>query len=290
MADRSQFWQNVDATKPDKLSRLSVRQLRDYQNYFLEVQGDYNPALPPHENTVASERLTLLRDEIGSRRGKRRSGASVAERRHKQVLFWMKIGAAVAAVGVLVTILTLYRPSSPPSPPPQSEPNIPTTQPSAPHATPTPLVSSSITAMTAAPSSSVMSSPITPSPLAPVTFVDVIRVLSDTSLTDLQKDEYRRKHQGRTVEWTVRVLSVKRQTENKPDSDFVVVFGSSEAADIRNPPLGEMGVATFPANLRDDIVDLHSDETIRFRGVLNFIGPIHYTVVVNNCQLLEHHK
>ena len=98
MADRSQFWQNVDATKPDKLSHLSVRQLRDYQNYFLEVQGDYNPALPPHENTVASERLTLLQDEIGSRRGKRQPGASVAERRHKQVIFWMKVGAAVAIV------------------------------------------------------------------------------------------------------------------------------------------------------------------------------------------------
>jgi len=288
VADRSQFWQNVDATKPDKLSRLSVRQLRDYQNYFLEVQGDYNPALPPHENTVASDRLTLLRDEIGSRRGKRRPGASVAERRHKQVIFWMKIGAAVAAVGVLVTILTLRRTSSSPSPPPQSEPNIPTTQPSAPHVTPTPLVSSSITPMTAAPSSSVMSSPITASPLAPVTFADVIRVLSDTSLTDLQKDEFRRKHQGRTVEWTVRVFSVSRLWERRADSDFLIVFGSPEP-DITRSHLGKTGTAIFPGSARDDMVDLNADDIIRFRGVLGF-RELSDRVGAENCELLEHHK
>jgi hypothetical protein len=278
VADRSQFWKNVDATKPEKLSRLSVRQLRDYQNYFLEVQGDYNPALPPHENTVASERLTLLRDEIGSRRGKRRPAASVAEQRHKQVIFWMKIAAAVAAGGVLVTIIAVCHTSSPPSPPRPSTPNTPAGEQLSPPATQTPIKSAQSTATPSPFVSSV--------PYSPITFAEMIRVESDNTLTDLQKDEFRRKHQGKIVEWTVRVLSVQRQWERE-DSDFNVVFRSPDVDESR---FGETGVATFPASLRDDMVDLRSGDIIRIRGVVKFIGPVHYLVVVNNCQLLEHHK
>jgi len=278
VADRSQFWQNVDATKPDKLSRLSVRQLRDYQNYFLEVQGDYNPALPPHENTVASERLTLLQDEIGSRRGKRQPGASVAERRHKQVIFWMKVGAAVAIVAVLVAILTLCHTSSPPSSPPaRSEANIPTTQPPSPPPTPPRIESTPLTNATP-------SSLITPIPFSPVTFAEINRVESDPKRTGLQKDEFRRKHEGKIVEWTVAVRSVTRLWEHQPDSDFNVVF--ADAADRAGS--GELGAANFPASLRDDMVDLQQGDIIRLRGVLHFSGPIHYMIMIKDCQLLEH--
>ena len=130
------------------------------------------------------------------------------------------------------------------------------------------------------------SSFVTPISSSPVTFAEIVRVESDNTLTDLQKDEFRRKHQGKLVEWTVRVFSVQRQWERE-DSDFSVVFGSR---DVENPRLGETGVATFPASLRDDMVDLHSGDIMRFRGVLKFIGPVHYLAAVNNCQLLEHHK
>ncbi len=279
MADRSQFWQNVDATKPDKLSGLSQRQLRKYQNYFLEVQADYDPPLPPHEATVASERLTLLRSEIEFRRGKRRPSDTVEERRHKQVIRWMKIGAVVAAVGVLVTIIALCHTSSPPSPSPPSTLNTPAAEQLSPPATPTPIKSAQLT--------STPSSFVSPIPYSPVTFAEINRVESDPKLTDLQKDEFHRKHEGKIVEWTVRVRSVSRLW-NRPDSDFSVVFASPDATD--NPRFGETGVATFPADLRDDIVDLDSGDIIRLRGVLKFLGPVHYTVSVDNCQLLEHQK
>jgi hypothetical protein len=130
-------------------------------------------------------------------------------------------------------------------------------------------------------------SPITAIPSSPVTFAEINRVMSDRNLTDLQKDEFRRKHQGKLVEWLVRVLSVKRRFD-EPDSDFSVVFASPDATD--NPRYGETGVATFPADLRDDIVDLHSGDVIRLRGELKFVGPGHYVVAVNKCQLLEHQR
>jgi len=168
--------------------------------------------------------------------------------------------------------------------------HLPTHQKSSP---PSPALASSQRSQAAesSPLSAAPPSPFgTPIPSSPVTFAEVIRVASDTNLTELQKDEFRRKHQGKIVEWTVRVLSVKRQWEHEADSDFLVIFGSSEAPDIRSSRLGETGVATFPASLRGDMVDLHSGDIIRFRGVLEFIGPVHYIVAVNNCQLLEHHK
>jgi hypothetical protein len=51
----------------------------------------------------------------------------------------------------------------------------------------------------------------------------------------------RRKHQGKIVERTVRVLSVQRRSENLAGSDFSVFFGLPEAQDIM-----EMGVADQP--------------------------------------------
>ena len=130
-----------------------------------------------------------------------------------------------------------------------------------------------------------VSTPSTVPSSSPVTFAEIVQVESDETMTDLQKDEFRHKHEGKMVEWTVRVRSVSRLWEHKADSDFAVVFDSVDAPDTH----GKTGVATFPASYRDDMVDLHSADTIRFRGVLNFLD-IGRTVSVRNCQLLERHK
>jgi hypothetical protein len=126
-------------------------------------------------------------------------------------------------------------------------------------------------------------------PTSPITFAEVNRVASDRNLTGLQKDEFRRKHQGKIVEWTVRVLSVARLWEHESDSDFNVVF--ADAAETKGSHFGETGVASFPANLRDDMVDLNSGDIVRLRGVLKFLGgSSHPLVTVDGCELLEHRK
>ena len=101
--------------------------------------------------------------------------------------------------------------------------HLPTHQKSSP---PSPALASSQRSQAAesSPLSAATPSPfVTPIPSSPVTFAEVIRVASDTNLTELQKDEFRRKHQGKIVEWTVRVLSVQSRSENLADSDFSVV-------------------------------------------------------------------
>jgi hypothetical protein len=65
MADRSNFWEMVDRTKPSKLRVFAKSELRDCEDYFLEIQSD--SALPPNEIITASERLALIRSEIDLR-------------------------------------------------------------------------------------------------------------------------------------------------------------------------------------------------------------------------------
>src|SRR2546421_2015606 len=65
MADRSNFWKMVDRTKPSRLRVFAATELRDCEDYFLEIQS--NPTLPPNEIITASERLALIRSEIDIR-------------------------------------------------------------------------------------------------------------------------------------------------------------------------------------------------------------------------------
>ena len=65
MADRSSFWKMAGRTKPDKLRVFAESELRDCEDYFLEIQSD--PTLPPNEIITASERLALIRSEIDLR-------------------------------------------------------------------------------------------------------------------------------------------------------------------------------------------------------------------------------
>jgi hypothetical protein len=55
----------VGRIKPGKLRVFAESELRDCEDYFLEIQSD--PTLPPNEIITASERLALIRSEIDLR-------------------------------------------------------------------------------------------------------------------------------------------------------------------------------------------------------------------------------
>lgn len=55
----------VGRTKPAKLRVFAESELRDCEDYFLEIQSE--STLPPHEIITASERLALIRSEIDLR-------------------------------------------------------------------------------------------------------------------------------------------------------------------------------------------------------------------------------
>jgi hypothetical protein len=152
MTDSSSFWKMVDRTKPDKLRAYAESELRDCENYFLEIQSD--STLAPTEIIAASERLTLLRSELDRRHGD-------AEHRQTQRLARWAIGVGVlslaAAIGIGISQILARRsaredwpaaietptvvtptPSASPSPAQKATPSSPAASPTAlPKAKPT---------------------------------------------------------------------------------------------------------------------------------------------------------
>ena len=95
MADPSSFWKMVERTKPDKLRAYADSEVRDCQNYFLEIQS--NSMLSPTEIIAASERLTLLRSELDRRHAD-------AEHRQTQRLARWAIGVGVLSLAGAIVI------------------------------------------------------------------------------------------------------------------------------------------------------------------------------------------
>ena len=96
MADRSNFWEMVNRTKPSKLRVFAESELRDCEDYFLEIQSD--ATLPPNEIITASERLTLIRSEIDLRHN---------DARHEQTQRLARWAIAVGIVGFFSAVVAI---------------------------------------------------------------------------------------------------------------------------------------------------------------------------------------
>jgi periplasmic protein TonB len=94
MADRSNFWKMAGRTKPGKLRVFAESELRDCEDYFLEIQSDLT--LPPNEIITASERLALIRSEIDLRH-------SDAKHRQTQRLARWAIGFGMVSMAAAIT-------------------------------------------------------------------------------------------------------------------------------------------------------------------------------------------
>jgi hypothetical protein len=96
MADRSNFWEMVDCTKPRKLRVFAKGELRDCEDYFLEIQSD--STLSPNEIITASERLTLIRSEIDLRH---------SDAQHKQTQRLARWAIGVGIVGIFSAVVAI---------------------------------------------------------------------------------------------------------------------------------------------------------------------------------------
>lgn len=122
MADRSNFWKMVDRTKPGKLRIFSESELRDCEDYFLEIQSESR--LPPNEVITASERLALIRSEIDLRH---------SDAKHRQTQRLARWAIAFGMVSVAVAIASgisqflAYKPAHEASPATREAPIVATT-------------------------------------------------------------------------------------------------------------------------------------------------------------------
>jgi hypothetical protein len=141
----------LSETAPERIAGLSDERLEELYN---ELSG-----LPDHPSNlirILRQRAQLLGEERARRETERghqeqiektHSDTVHEEQRHKQIMFWTKLIAALTAAGVLVAIITLCHPSSPPSSPapnhdestanPASEYSVPVNPTQTPVSTPT---------------------------------------------------------------------------------------------------------------------------------------------------------
>jgi hypothetical protein len=154
MADRSNFWQMVDRTKPSKVRVFGDSELGDCLDYFSEIQSD--STVPPNEILTASERLTLIRSEMDLRH------ADARHRRTQRLASW---AIAVGLVSIVVAVTSgiaqyfIHRPRADSWPAATETPIF---------ATPTPIASPTVTPLLAATPQIAMPDP-TATPTVPVT-------------------------------------------------------------------------------------------------------------------------
>ena len=96
MADRSNFWEMADRTKPSKLRVFAKSELRDCEDYFLEIQSD--STLSQNEIITASERLTLIRSEIDLRH---------SDAQHEQTQRLARWAIGVGIVGIFSAVVAI---------------------------------------------------------------------------------------------------------------------------------------------------------------------------------------
>jgi len=86
----------VDRTKPSKLRVFAESELRDCEDYFLEIQSD--STVPPNEIITASERLALIRSEINLRH---------SDARHEQTQRLARWAIGVGIVGIFTAVVAI---------------------------------------------------------------------------------------------------------------------------------------------------------------------------------------
>jgi len=104
--------------------------------------------------------------------------------------------------------------------------------------------------------------PSTQLPESPVTIDEVFRTLKSDSLTDLQKSEFKKKHNGRLVRWAGYVSSV---TPGHGEGVFVIFRPESQ----EDESFPDLVVASFSQTAKTDLIDLNEKDWIEAQGRLN---------------------
>jgi len=91
------FGKWFDRTKPGKLGVFPESELRDCEDYFLEIQSE--STLPPNEIIIASERLALIRSQIDLRH---------SDAKHRQTQRLARWAIAFGMLSVAVAIASVF--------------------------------------------------------------------------------------------------------------------------------------------------------------------------------------
>ncbi len=104
---------------------------------------------------------------------------------------------------------------------------------------------------------------------APFTMDQVLRVFADKATTELQKEDFRKRYQGRRIQWHGIVESIRSFSERETDSQIIVIVSPVAPKDDSSSLRDFVGVV-FPADTRKDLLELTEGDRVVFGGVLTF--------------------
>lgn len=179
---------------------------------------------------------------------------------------WKTIGSVLAASAALVAILVFITGrTSLPSLFGGASTKSPQT------ASPTLAPTDSLTAQSVQPSSELL-------------LDEVLRTLSNKNLTSLQKAQFRRRTEGKSLRWKVIVREVKQPQETLPNGNILVIFIPPSQAEKSFP---DVLAASFPSTAETDLASLHRGDVISIQGRLQFLSlGESFSPTLEDCELL----
>jgi len=189
------------------------------------------------------------------------------ERRHEQMIWWTKLIAVLTALGVLIAIFALCRPSSPPSPSPPSTLNTPTAQqlssPAAPSVFPSP---SPRPAETKNPMPIASATPAE-SGLMEMTIQQFTRRYLKLDGRYAEQEAFLKKADRKRVRWKVSFLF-----PTSHNHEVVLQFDVPAESPHEKPLFGSpVRWADFPLSFRDRLYSLRRGDLVEISGVLKFL-------------------
>ena len=123
---------------------------------------------------------------------------------------------------------------------------------------------------------------------SPLTLEEFDRVRKDKALTELQIQDFMKKHKGRIVKWQGIVCNVEQSNPDYAKSDIYVVYRPISQKHVSMP---DVFVARFPYTAKDDLFSLSEGDQIEFEGKLEITSSGRdYKASVYGCTLLRHEK
>lgn len=113
-----------------------------------------------------------------------------------------------------------------------------------------------------------VATPLAQLPESPVTIDEVYKTIKNDALTDLQKSEFKKKHNGRIVRWTGYVASVAPISSHRDDGGFFLIFRPESQREKSFP---DLSIATFPQSAKADLIDLNEKDWVEIQGRLDIM-------------------
>jgi len=125
-----------------------------------------------------------------------------------------------------------------------------------------------------------------------LTLEEFDRMRKDKALTELQLQDFIKKHEGRIVKWQGIVCGVEQSNLENAKSSIYVVYRPISQKDVSMP---DLFTAEFPYTAKDDLFVLSEGDQIEFEGKVTFRSSssrhnYDYSASLHDCSLLRYEK